>query len=116
MAAWPQKATGQFAEVLVSKRTKIFQINENRIFDRNLAHFSVHLRKMSGNLGETRGNSGNRNLGESRGNSGNLGETRGISGKLGESRVKSGKLGGNSGETWETQGNSPGILLERERP
>ena len=99
-----KKATWQFAEVLVSNRTKIFQINEDRIFERIGAFFGTSPK----NLGESRGNSGN--LGEISGESrGNLGESRGFSG---ESRGISGNLGetrGKLGETWGKLGESRGI-------
>ena len=78
-----KKITSQFAEALVSNRTKIFQINEDRILERIwriCRHISEKSRGISGNLGQSRGNSGK--LGESRE-------------KIGETR---GKLGGNSGE------------------
>ena len=88
------------------KQDKNLQINENRIFERNLVHFSVH--RISGNSGETRGISGiSGNL------RGNLGEISGeISGNLGESRGNSGNLGGKLGETWGNSGHTWGNFGE----
>ena len=99
------KKVGNLQRFWCQKGTKIFQINENRIFERNLRHFfgtSRRCRGISGNFGGNLGGiSGN--LGEFRGqSSGNFGESRGISG---ESRGNLGEISGKSrGNLGETQG------------
>ena len=103
------------------KKDKNLSNKRKQNFERNLAHFSVHLRKMSGNLGETRNLGESRAIsgnlggisGKSRGNLGgilgNLGESRGISGNLGETRGNSGNLGGISGKSRGNLGEARGI-------